>query len=133
MKACDAITRADELKPNEFSLERKLEWLGTLEGRLMADVYLMGPAAMAEREFVFPDSLERKLSAPWPHDGMYVQWLMAKIDEANGEYSKYQNSMQIYNEYYGNFVRWFGRNYEPAQWHDERRLPWELPEGDENA
>ena len=44
-----------------------------------------------------------------------VNDLQAKIDEANGEYNKYVNSMQIYNEHYGNFVRWFAGLYEPAQ------------------
>lgn len=33
----------------------------------------------------------------------------------NGEYNKYQNSMEQFNAHYGNFVRWFASTYEPAQ------------------
>lgn len=124
MKAKEVIQRADRIKPNSFTDEDKLEWLGTLEGRLMADVVLLGPEELEARRLVYPEDMERELLAQWPHDAMYVQWLMAKIDEANGEYNKYQNSMEIYNEYYAKFVHWFVETYEPAR-HRGEPLDWE--------
>ncbi len=42
-------------------------------------------------------------------------YLKAKIDAENGEYSRYADSSQLYNEAYGNFARYWGRTHEPAQ------------------
>ncbi|WP_297232229.1 hypothetical protein [uncultured Flavonifractor sp.] len=115
MRVMDAIAQADELKPNGFSPEIKLAWLNALEGRLAADVFLMSPAGLSELRYAFPGDEYTAMLVKPPHDDLYVHWLEAKIDYANGEYNKYQNSMQVFNECYGNFVRWFARTYEPAQ------------------
>lgn len=114
MKIQEAIDWADEMKPNAFTSEAKLAWLNALEGRIAADVFLMAPAEIAALRYTEEDMETELLVAP-PHDDIYTLWLQAKIDEANGEYNKYANSMQIYNEHYGNFVRWFAGLYEPAQ------------------
>ena len=114
MKIQEAINWADEMKPNAFTSNAKLAWLNALEGRIAADVFLMAPAEIAVLRYTEEDMEAELLVAP-PHDDIYTLWLQAKIDEANGEYNKYVNSMQIYNEHFGNFVRWFASLYEPAQ------------------
>ena len=65
--------------------------------------------------YVYPEDLETELLVGPPHDDIYTLYLQAKIDEANGEYNKYSNTMQIYNEYYGTFLRWFCGLYDPVQ------------------
>ena len=114
MKIQEAIDWADEMKPNAFTSKVKLAWLNALEGRVAADVFLMAPAEIAVLHYTEADMGTELLAAP-PHDDIYILWLQAKIDEANGEYNKYVNSMQIYNEHFGDFVRWFAGLYEPAQ------------------
>ena len=42
-----------------------------------------------------------------PHDKLYAAYLTAMIDFANGEYNKYQNSMQLFNLAFGEFARWY--------------------------
>lgn len=49
-----------------------------------------------------------------PHDKIYAAYLCAQVDFANGEYNKYQNSVQMFNGYWGEFCRWFSRNFRPA-------------------
>lgn len=115
MKVKDAIAYADEMKPNAFSTAVKVGWLAQLEGRLAADVFLMTVKEFPNFQYTEETDMETELLVAPPHDDIYTLWLCAKIDEANGEYNKYQNSMQVYNEHYGNFVRWFARTYEPAQ------------------
>lgn len=105
MKACDVIRRVDELRPNGFEEERKLEWVGELEGRILTEVLELPPEKAAEKEIKYPEDMERELLVKWPYDAMYVQWLTAKMDFANGEYDKYANSMQTFNDTYGNMVR----------------------------
>ncbi len=49
-----------------------------------------------------------------PHDKLYAAYLTAMIDFANGEYNKYQNSMQLFNLAFGEFARWYADNFRPA-------------------
>ena len=122
VKIQEAINWADEMKPNAFTSKVKLAWLNALEGRIPADVFLMAPAEIAVLRYTEEDMEAELLVAP-PHDDIYTLWLQAKIDEANGEYNKYVNSMQIYNEHFGNFVRWFASLYEPAQGYRREEEP----------
>jgi len=54
------------------------------------------------------------LLAEAPHFKLYPEYIMARIDYANGEYDKYQNTMQMFNAFWGEFSRWFARTYNPA-------------------
>lgn len=115
MKVGEVIERVDAVKPNAFDSLAKVEWLNALEGRIAADVLLLAPAELGQLRYRWPEDRDTELLLAPPHDDIYGLWLQAKIDEANGEYNKYQNTMQIYNEHYGNFVRWFAGTWDPAQ------------------
>lgn len=115
MKIREAIEHVDEVKPNAFDSKAKVLWLNALEGRIAADVFLLAPVEIRQLQYSLPEDLETELLVTAPHDDIYTLWLQAKIDEANGEYDRYQNTMQIYNEHYGNFLRWFASLYDPAQ------------------
>lgn len=54
------------------------------------------------------------LLAPPPFDRLYRLYLLAMIHFANGEYSRYQNSMALFNAAMGDFARWYARVYAPA-------------------
>ncbi len=114
-KIKDIIERVDENKPNAFSQKTKTAWLAELDGKLAADVFLMNIVEARLLQYRYPDDLESELLVGFPHDTIYDLWLGAKIDYENGEYDKYQNSMEQFNAHYGNFVRWFAATYEPAQ------------------
>lgn len=115
MRLREAIERVDEIKPNAFSSAVKTDWVNALEGRIAADVLLLAPAEVKQLRYTYPEDQNTELLVDTPHDDIYTLWLAAKIDEANGEYNKYQNTMQIYNEHFGDFVRWFASTWEPAQ------------------
>ena len=55
-----------------------------------------------------------ELLAEAPHSKIYPEYVMARIDYANGEYDKYENTMQMFNAFWGEFSRWFARVYRPA-------------------
>jgi hypothetical protein len=112
----------DEIKPNAFSDAVKLSWLNALEGRLLDNVFLMSPLPPYSVEY----DMETVLLVDAPHDDLYGLWLSAKIDEANGEYDRYQNTLSIFNGYYDNFVRWFTTTYAPAQGYNTGLTrPWQ--------
>lgn len=115
MKIRDAITYADEVKPNAFSSAVKVQWLAELEGRIAADVLLLAPVEIAAFAYTAERDMGTELLVAPPHDDIYTLWLEAKIDYANGEYDKYQNTMAAYNEHYATFLRWFAQLYDPAE------------------
>ena len=111
----EVINRVDENKPNAFSEAQKVRWLALLDGRVACDVMLMHVADIEQFNYQHPDDIDRELLVNFPHDDIYEYWLAAKIDEANGETDKYQNSMEAYNAVWTNFVCWFASYYDPAQ------------------
>ncbi len=112
----EAIAMADELKPNAFSTQTKVAWINALEGRIALSVFLMSEEDTEQLHYS-TDDLDTALLVKPPYDDIYELWLEAKIDYANGEYDKYQNTMAEYNAHYGEFVRWFAEKYRPAQPH----------------
>lgn len=111
----EVLDRVDARKPNAFRAEQKTAWITELEGMLALNVFLMDICEAEQLHYSWPEHGDTQLLVRFPHDGIYGLWLEAKIDMANGEYDKYQNSMIQYNEAYTNFVRWFARVYTPAQ------------------
>ena len=114
MTVSEAISFTDAVKPNAFTQAEKIRWLNSLEGRVAADVFLLSPADIAQLTLTSSSTSWELLVKP-PHDDIYVAWLKAQIDLNNGEYSKYQNTMQEFNALYNNFVAWFASLYEPAR------------------
>lgn len=110
VSAFEVLSQADLLSPNQYTTEQKLQWLGELEGRIYADVILAPPEKLEEMEKTWQDTL----AVTWPHNDLYVHWLLAKIHQANGELELYQNRMESFNASYQNYVNWYIRNYDPA-------------------
>lgn len=113
------IERADRQKPNDFPMEVKLGWISELDGRLGLSVCMMDIAQVQELDYKYPDCLDHEPLVPFPHDSIYDHWLFAMIDYANGEYDKYQNSMEQYNAHYDSFKHWFLNTYDPVQGYRE--------------
>ena len=70
----EALETVDRLKPNQYGSADKLRWLSDLDGTV--------------------------LLIAWPYDEIYRWYLEMKIDDANGEMTKYNNSAAKYNMYY---------------------------------
>lgn len=111
----EIIERVDENKPNAFSEKQKTRWIAMLDGKIAMSVFMLDIAEVKRLAYSHPDDLETETLVSFPHDDVYDLWLEAKIDFENGEYNKYQNTMEMFNTHYGAFVRWFADTYEPAQ------------------
>lgn len=114
------ITMADDVKPNAFTTANKIEWLNKLEGTLAAEVFLMAPEEIAQLHYG-PGDLDKTLLVDPPYDDIYELYLEAEIDRANGEYNKYQNTMQSFNARRGDFATWFCQIWDPAQGYRKER------------
>lgn len=114
-KIREIIERVDKIKPNAFGQKEKVGWIAELDGIIATEVMLMCAIDAGQMKYTYPDDLDSEPLVVFPHSGIYDLWLCAKIDFTNGEYNKYQNTMEMFNANYNAFVRWFASTYEPAQ------------------
>ena len=94
MKAIEAIALADALLPNGFDTELKLSWLCELEGMIYRELL-----SWHENAPTPPESLseESELLVGAPYNGLYVDYLCAKIHLHNAEFEWYSNAMMRFN------------------------------------
>ncbi len=102
----------DDIKPNAFSNETKTAWINEVEGMVQTEVMLLAIEDVVT--YTYAEHANTELLAKPPHDKIYGAYLCAMIDFANGEYNKYSNTMQMFNAYYGEYMRWYAQRYRPA-------------------
>lgn len=112
MTVKQAIDSIDALKPNAFSNDQKTAWLNICEGKLQTEVLLWDPAEVVQYGYAADKNKEMLLDPPY--DQLYMDYLAARIDLANGEYEKYQNSQTVFNAGWTDFKQWFIAKYRPA-------------------
>lgn len=113
----EVIDRVDAIKPNAFDNDAKTMWINECEGMVQTEVFLLATEEIIT--YTYADDESAELLVRPPHDKLYISYLMAMIDFANGEYNKYQNTMQLFNAQFSEFMRWFAQNYRPADTHAE--------------
>jgi len=119
MKLNEILGFVDGIKPNPYSEEQKTKWVMDCEGMVQTQVLLFASEEIIG--YAWPGDRETELLVKPPHDKLYISYLCAMIDFANGEYGKYQNSMQMFNAEFSEFMRWFATCYRPADTTVERR------------
>lgn len=105
------IAEIDRLKPNGFSGEEKTEWVNQLQGQLRRDVHLR-PVGFVPLDWA--QDQQTPLMLDESRSGLYHAWLGAQIDFHNGEYDKYQNSMEMFNAQWRSYVAWYCNTYHPS-------------------
>lgn len=113
MKIIEAITITDELKPNNYTQVDKIRWLSELDGIIKNTII----DTHEGRENVVFDGYDEDtdintpLIVSAPYDEIYVKWLEAKIDYANAEFDKYNNSVIAYNKVFSEYARNYNRTH----------------------
>jgi len=115
MTLIEAINRIDELRPNTYSFPEKVKWLSTLDGIIKAEIIDTheGAEVCVFVEYNENTDLATKLLVPAPYDDVYLKWLEAQIDRANGEYARYNNSASAFNSALSTFQRYYNRTHMP--------------------
>ena len=117
MTIMGAISHLDAVKPNGYRQTEKIKWLSTLDGIVKEEVIDTheGGESITFNGYDDTTPITQELLIPHPYDDIYIKWLEAQIDYANGEYNKYNNSMNMYNTSYTAFVRYYNRMHMPLQ------------------
>ena len=115
MKLIEAISKIDNLKHNTYTHEDKVAWLSRLD--FMVKQEIMDTHEDNEGAgftgYDTDSDVETELLVPPPYDEVYLRWLEAQIDYANGEYSKYNNSIEMFNASYQGYSNYYNRTHMP--------------------
>lgn len=115
MTLMEAISHVDSIKPNRYTQVEKIKWLSILDGIVKTEIIDTHEGAEAVTFNGYDDiaHLTTTLLIPAPYDDVYYRWLEARIDYANGEYGKFNNSITMYNTAYTAFEKFYNRTHKP--------------------
>lgn len=115
MTIIEAIDKIDNFKPNSYTQYDKVRWLSILDGIIKTEIIDTheGGEKVVFNGYEAETPVETVLLVPAPYEDVYVKWLEAQIDYANGETAKYNNSMVMYNTAYSAFERYYNRTHMP--------------------
>ena len=127
MTVKECIEYVDSIEPNAYTETQKAGWLSECEGKVYTSLFLVQPYEVT----TITQSDGRILALPAPYDRMYPRYLQAMIHYANNEPDRYAMSYTLFNDAWGEFVRWFARNYDPAYHVDrpDEAAGYEYPAG----
>ena len=115
MTIIEAIGKIDDLKRNTYSQLDKIGWLSRLDSmakRLVIDTH-EGGTNVSFSGYNENTDLDTELLIPEPFDEAYLRWLEAQIDYANGEYDKYNNSIDTFNTSWTGYQNYYNRTHMP--------------------
>lgn len=115
MTILEAISRTDALKFNTYTDAEKIAWLSKLDSMLKRHILDTHEGSEGATFCGYTDKTDRntQLLARSPYDEMYLRWLEAQIDLANGEYEKYNASILMFNAEYEAFENDYNRTHRP--------------------
>ena len=115
MTLIEAIDLINALKPNTYTHTDKVKWLSNLDGIIKNEIIDTheGAEKVTFDGYNEDTDLATELLVPAPYESIYRYWLEANIDYANGEYGRYNNSVQAYNDAYKAFAGYYNRTHMP--------------------
>lgn len=117
----EAITKCDELKPNQYDPAQKVSWLNELDEKIWKEVILNremeldeeGNLVLSFHNYNNDTDVNIKLLADF-YSELYIYYLMSKIDFFNGETSRYNVTAAMFNEAYRGFTDSYYREHKQA-------------------
>lgn len=113
MTAGEAIAAADALRPNQYATEQKLHWLRLLDGQIRLELLGTHEGA-AETDAGDEYTGDTELLAPQPYGGeLYTAYLFSRIDLANAEIQKYNQSAALVSAAWRQLADRYNREHKP--------------------
>ena len=112
----EAVDRIDSLKHNIFTVSEKIAWLSRLDGLVKQEILdtcegeevpFAGYGAQTDRNTT--------LLVGAPHDELYLRYLEAQMDYANGEIDRYNNAIAMFQASFDRFSNHYRRSHMPKK------------------
>ena len=109
------IERVNRKITHSYEDDTLLDWISKLDGKIAINVMLMDISELEQFDYSCPEDLQREPLVKFPFSDLYDKWIAAQIAAQDEEWERYANALQVYNDYYTEFVNWFLSTYLPAQ------------------
>lgn len=110
----EAIAALDADRQNTFSRQEKIAWLSRLDGRVWEEIFATHrdqPAPFAGYSPETDPDRVLLVNAPW--DEIYLRYMQAQMDSANGEIARYENSAALFQGAFEAFRNHYNRTHAP--------------------
>lgn len=116
MTIIDAINKVDNLKFNAINPDQKVNWLSKLDNMVKTQIIDTheGGEHVTFTGYDSDTDQHTQLLVSAPFDEIYLRWMEAQIDYANGEIEKYNISITMFNTEFEAFAAWYLRNHMPV-------------------
>jgi hypothetical protein len=117
MTIIDAINRAAQIRPNVRPQAEKIQWLSELDHKIKTEIIDVreGAELISFTPYTEDTPLNTELLIPAPYDVVYIDYLVMKLDLANNETARYQNSSALYNTNLHSFIKYWYRTHKTAR------------------
>lgn len=116
MQICKLFAMIDELKPNQYDKEIKIQWLNEIEFKVIEQIINMAEGFnIVFKPYDYDLDNEKHLQIPDPFIDVYSSYIYAKIDFHQSEYDRYNNDVALFNSAFDEFSSWFRRKHMPKQ------------------
>ena len=86
-----------------------MEWLSRLDGLIY--IQIMGKKSYSAYDEA--KDMDTELLVDMPYDDIYIRWLEAQINYANGEIDKYNSAITMFNTAFEAYENHYHRNHMP--------------------
>ena len=97
----------DDMLPSRVPVEMKLRFLEEAEGKVRVE--LLGEEPRDLPVFGADTPLDTELSAPYPFDQLYWQYLLAMVSHVCGDSTRYESAAILFNASYQSYGKWLKR------------------------
>lgn len=115
----EVIAKADDLAFNQYTVEQKMGWLSSLDGKIYEE--LIKTHHSHDCRFMFmpeegytSDSEELIVTAPYA-ENVYVYYLLSQYALFDAEMSKYNQWITMFNAAYEEYANWYNRKHRPKR------------------
>ena len=109
----EAIKRADDLVPNDYTETEKISWLSTLDGMIKNEIYenYTEGDGSGFSGYTIDTNKDTALLVPAPYDEIYILWLECRVDYYNAEIDRYNNAATRFDEMLQNYRKEYNRTH----------------------
>lgn len=107
----DVITEVDNQKPNQYTDEEKIRWISVVEKQMVDTIFNTHEGEEITFTGYSIGDIGAELLVEDAYADVYKYYLYSMIDAMNGELSRYQGSMALYNSALKTFGDYYNRNH----------------------
>ncbi len=112
MTVGEAISKADDFMPNQYTQADKVSWLNSLDAKLHREI--ISTHDFDDSEYTPHTATTDKLIVPEPDaEEIYINYLMAQICKTNAEMAKFNQYITLYNSAYQTWADYYNRTHSP--------------------